>query len=121
VGIGFSAAPHLFIGLIGSIPNHPITSALVSSLDKICGSTARRIFNTTGTNFFKSVFFAVVEEYMKGVVALPPDYFYPFSNKKRHQRNGKDYVQDCSYAIHYWDVSWHPKKIKKRRGLDPGR
>ncbi len=121
VGVGFPAAPQLFIGLIGSIPNHPITSALVSSLDRIRGGTAKNIFNTTGPNFFTSVFFGVVKEYTKGVVVLPPDYFYPFSNKKRGQCNGKDYVEDCSYAIHYWDVSWHPKKMRKKRGLDSGR
>lgn len=121
VGVGFPAAPQLFIGLIGSIPNHPITSALVSSLDRVRGGTWKNIFNTTGPNFFTSVFFGVVKKYIEGVVVLPTDYFYPFPNKQRHQSNGKDYIKDCSYAIHYWDVSWHPTKMKKKRGLDSRR
>lgn len=109
VGVGYPAAPQLYIGLIGSIPNHPITSTLVSSLDKVRGKNWRAIFDTTGADFFTSIFFKLVTEYTKGVVVLPTDYFYPFSNKKRHQDNGRDYIKDCSYAIHYWDVSWLKK------------
>lgn len=121
VGVGYPARPQLCIGLIGSIPGHPIIASLVSSLDTVRRKNCRAISETTGVNFFTSVFFRQVTEHTPGVVVLPTDYFYPFSNKMRHQKNGKDYIKDCSYAIHYWDVSWHPTKIKKRRGLDTGK
>jgi mannosyltransferase OCH1-like enzyme len=108
-GVGYPAKPQLYIGLIGSVPGHSIISAMVSSLDTVRSKNWRAIFETTGADFFTSVFFRVIKEYTPGVVVLPTDYFYPFSNKKRHQDNGKDYIKDCSYAIHYWDVSWLKK------------
>lgn len=107
VGVGYPAAPELYIGLIGSVPGHPIISNVVAAMDKIKSNGWREIFNTTGTYFFTRIFFEVITEYTKGVVVLPTDYFYPFSNKIRHMKNGKDFIKECSYAIHYWDVAWN--------------
>ena len=105
-GIGYPSKLELYIGLIGTIPEHPIISRVVSDMDEVRSKGWREVFNTTGTYFFTSVFFKVVTEYMKGIVALPPDYFYPFPNKERHRKNARAYIKDCSYAIHYWAVSW---------------
>ena len=106
IGVGYPAAPELYIGLIGCVPEHPIISQVVADMDKVRSNNWRDIFNTTGTYFFTSTFFKVVAEYMKGIVVLPPPYFYPFPNKERHRKNARAYIKDCSYAIHYWAVSW---------------
>jgi len=73
---------------------------------------SKDVFNSTGPLFFTKCFFEVVGSYIEGIVVLPPDYFYPFPNQSGFQnRNGRDYIKDCSYGIHYWDVSWiKPKK-----------
>ena len=106
VGVGYRPVPLLYIGLIGSVPGHPVVKALTSAMKTVRGRNADEIFNTTGPHFFNNTFFKVVTKYMEGVVVLPTDYFYPFPGKFRFQSNGKDYIKDCSYAIHYWAVSW---------------
>ena len=106
IGIAYPSKPEFYIGLIGCIPEHPIISRAVSDMDKIRSVGWQAVFKTTGNYFFTSVFFKVVGKYMKGVVPLPPQYFYPWPNKQRHRKNAKAYIKDYSYAIHYWEVSW---------------
>lgn len=105
-GIAYAAKLEFGIGLICSIPNHPILEQIIHNLDKIRDGSTAAIFETTGSVFFTRMFFKVVTEYMKGIVILPYDYIYPFPNNKRHKENGRKYIKDCSYAIHYWKVSW---------------
>jgi len=101
----------LFIGLIGSIPHHPILERLIHSMKRADDRTWRRIFNTTGSYFFTSVFFETITSFTKDIVIFPPDYFYPFPNTDRHsEREPHTYIKAHSYAIHYWEVSWSRKK-----------
>ena len=113
-GISYSSFVELYIGLIASVPNHPILTKVLETMEinKVKGLGWKTIFNTTGTYFFTKSFFEVVTKYMKGIVALPTQYLYPFPNYARHyaKGNGKAYVKDYSYAIHYWEVSWSNKK-----------
>jgi mannosyltransferase OCH1-like enzyme len=109
VGIAYGAKLLFCNGLICSIPNHPILEQIIHNMDKIRGESATAIFETTGSVLFTRIFFKIVTEYMKGIVTLPHDYLYPFPNNKRHLENGKKYIKDCSYAIHYWKVSWLKK------------
>jgi len=107
VGIGFPHTVELYIGLIGSIPHHPIIEHIVKKMIVIKQNGWLDIFKTTGSYFFTRSFFEVITHYIKGVVALPTDYFYPFPNQQRHRKEmGKKYIKNCSYAIHYWEVSW---------------
>lgn len=110
-GISYDPHPIVNIAIIGSIPGHPILKKLLDTMIVTPGDTSKNVFNSTGPLFFTKCFFEVVGEYMKGVTVLPPQYLYPFPNEKGFQnRNGKDYVKECSYAVHYWDVSWIKKK-----------
>jgi inositol phosphorylceramide mannosyltransferase catalytic subunit len=111
-GVGFPSRIELYIGLIGCVPHHPIMEQIVNGMDKIRDGGWPAIFETTGTYFFTRTFFKVVTEYQKGIVMLPPDYFYPFPNQGGHEnRKGRDYIKDCSYAVHHWAVSWgHSRK-----------
>ena len=106
-GIGYPSKVELYIGLIATIPHHPIIERIVLEMNNINSGNWRNIFNSTGSYFFTRVFFEVVGEYMKGVVAMPTGYFYPFSNQTGHQnRDGKKYVKGYSFALHHWAVSW---------------
>jgi len=111
-GISYDAAPIVNIAILGSVPNHPILKKLISSMVVKPSDKSKDVFNSTGPLFFTKCFFEVVGSYIEGIVVLPPDYFYPFPNQSGFQnRNGRDYIKDCSYGIHYWDVSWiKPKK-----------
>lgn len=112
-GVGYPAKVELYIGLIGSSPNHPILRNVIKSMSKkkMTHKHFTDIFNTTGTYFFTDIFFRTIRDFQKGIVVLPTDYFYPFPNHKGFEyEDGKKYIKDCSYAIHYWEVSWQKKK-----------
>jgi len=112
-GVGYPKDVELYIGLIGSVPNHPILNHIVTNMieAKYDGSW-RKMFHTTGTYFFTKMFFEVVNKETKGVVAFPPDFFYPFPNNVRKEENVDRYsfVKPISYALHHWAVSWRAKK-----------
>lgn len=103
----------LFIGLIGSTPNHRVLRKVLSEMNMIKDNNWKDVFNTTGTYFFTKMFFEAVVSYTKGVVIFPPQYFYPFPNHNHEKEtNPKRFVIDKSYAIHYWEVSWSKNKKK---------
>ena len=110
VGIGFPRNVELYIGLFGSIPHHKFLEEIIKRMNTIKDGDWREVFNTTGTYFFTKIFFEVIRKFEKGIVPLPTDYFYPFPNQWGHEhRNGKNYIKDCSYAVHHWAVSWSKK------------
>lgn len=124
VGVGYPSAVELYNGLIGCIPNHPIISNIVRSVGgkKMLDKGFKNVFNITGGYFFTRCFFETITKYAEKIVALPPVYFCPFPNQgKYYLKNGRDYIQDCSYTLHYWALSWIPNLIEKRYGLDSRR
>jgi mannosyltransferase OCH1-like enzyme len=109
--VGYPSAIELYPGLIACIPHHPIIEKVTQEIDKVSKKDIATggILGTTSSYFFTNVFFNVVKEYQKGLVAFPPDYFYPYPNnfKGFRQEDGKTYIKECSYAIHYWAQSWN--------------
>jgi hypothetical protein len=107
--IGYHANIELYPGLIACTPHHPVTEKireLVCDIHHI-PKNANEVLETTSSYFFTRAFWQVIKGYMEGVVAFPPEYFYPFPNEKGHRgRNGMDYIKDFSYAVHHWAVSW---------------
>ena len=121
VGVGYPTQLELYIGLIASIPHHPIMELIVKSMPKIGRRNVKVLFNTTGSYFFTRKFFEIVNNYREGVVVLPTDYLYPFPNKPGHENKmGMKYIKDCSYAVHHWAVSWGKKHdwIQGERFMD---
>jgi mannosyltransferase OCH1-like enzyme len=113
-GISYDKVPIVNIAIIGSISNHPILQRILAVMKVKPSDTSKEVFRSTGPLFFTDVFFEMVDGYKEGVVAFPPDYFYPFPNQLGFKElNGKDYIKDCSYAVHYWDVSWIKPKGRK--------
>jgi mannosyltransferase OCH1-like enzyme len=111
VGVGYPSKVELYIGLIGSTPNNPIMQKLISTISLNGGMSWKSVFKCTGTYFFTRTFFDMVQEYQKGIVILPPAYFYPYPNHADYKPEHKyKYIQECSYAIHHWEVSWSRKK-----------
>jgi len=108
--VGYLSKIELYPGLMACIPNHPIMEKLTQEIDKVTKEKFKQkgIFETTSSYFFTRIFFEAIIKYQKGIVAFPPDYFYPFPNHKGHQyEDGRKYTKECSYAIHYWEVSWN--------------
>lgn len=112
-GIGYDSLLQLYIGLIASVPHHIILDNTLSEIKSdYTGNKGSVIMNTTGANIFTKAFVESVRNNTTGVVAFPPDFFYPFPNNVRKTDYPYQYVQECSYAIHHWAVSWSKAKIK---------
>lgn len=107
-GVGYPTKPELYVGIIGCIPHHPIMEKVVEEVNKISKDiVAAEILKATSSIFFTNNFFEVVSQYQPGIVAFPPDYFYPFPNSKGHEhKDGKKFIKPISLALHHWEVSW---------------
>ena len=108
-GVGYDGSMQLYIGLIATVPNHPILNAscLMYENAEYSGHKASSIMNATGANHFTKVFLKTTTKDTKGVVAFPTDFFYPFPNSVRGEKmTASKYITDASYAIHLWETSW---------------
>jgi mannosyltransferase OCH1-like enzyme len=114
-GIGYDGVLQLYIGLIATVPNHPIINACCNfQTPNYSGNKASTIMNVTGANHFTKAFLDNVTKDTKEVVAFPTDFFYPFPNNVRGEKATADkYITECTYAIHLWETSW---LINKRNG-----
>ncbi len=112
-GIGYPKELELYIGLIASVPNHPVLERIIRQMTVVkYAGRWRNMFHTTGSFFFTRMFLEEVDKETKGVVAFPMEYFYPYPNNVRKLEGiaPYSYVTDNSYAIHHWAVSWKKKK-----------
>lgn len=109
-GISYDAKLVLYIGIIGSAPNHPIINLCVSNISRpFVGDDAMTIMGLTGPYYFTKCFIEGVKQDDKGVVAFPTPFFYPLPNNQRHYPTPHDFISPCSYALHHWFVSWIKK------------
>lgn len=108
-GIAYPTIIEMYVGLIASIPKHPIIKSCIDDMKKISDCSANEIMNTTGNYHFTRCFLKNINTQSKDIVAFPMDFFYPFPNTDRNTIKGdhrKKYIKECSYAIHHWGVSW---------------
>ena len=110
-GVGYPKDLELYVGIIACTPGHPIMAKIVEKVRHITNEDITRdIFSATSSYMFTKCFFEMVDLYQDGIVVFPTDYLYPFPNEKGHEfRNGRDYIKDCSLAVHHWEVSWGSK------------
>jgi mannosyltransferase OCH1-like enzyme len=118
-GIAYTRPAILYNGLIGSIPNHPILQKCIENIHPSTGdNNSDRIMEETGPLFFSRIFFSMKESCKKDVVGFPITYFYAYPNTLRLQNTApnkikKKWIEDESYAIHYWATSWVKNDAKK--------
>ena len=105
-GITTDADAQLYIGILGSMPSHPIMDACASSIKPYYGNDGNGVMDATGPFYFTRHFFSNVSEDTQGVVAFPMDFFYPFPNNVRFTGDALKYITPCSYAVHHWKTSW---------------
>jgi mannosyltransferase OCH1-like enzyme len=106
-GISTDADAQLYIGILGSIPNHPIMVRCTENPQRAKDwRDGNEILLTTGVFYFTRCFFEIVNRETKGVVAFPMSFFYPFPNHLRFTDTAYTYIKPNSYAIHHWKTSW---------------
>jgi mannosyltransferase OCH1-like enzyme len=110
-GLGYGDVFVLYIGIIASIPNHPIIQTCIDDLDTpYRGHDAMEIMHGSGPYHFTKCFLKTIDTDTSGVVVFPFDFFYCLPNTQRAISNPKRYIKECSYGIHYWTVSWQDNK-----------
>jgi mannosyltransferase OCH1-like enzyme len=108
---GYVGKVELYIGLIASIPHHPIIKTYLDDMKGVNkNNSVWDIFSTTGSWYFSDCFFKVVDENSDWVVAFPPKFFYPWPNNDRNCPDPEKYIKSYSYGIHRWFVSWLLRK-----------
>jgi mannosyltransferase OCH1-like enzyme len=109
-----SIHPAVLAGLFGAIPGHPIVDACINNFNKpIATADATKQIQLTDGPFFTECFFQHLHEGGLLNVAFPHKYFYPWPAARRHEATPetvRSYMTRDTYAVHYWEVSWHPKK-----------
>lgn len=110
---GYVGKVELYIGLIASVPNHPIINRMINDMTGVNEhNSVWDIFKTTGSWRFTDVFFQEVNENTDWVCAMPQGFFYPFPNNDRSCPNPEKYIKPYSYALHHWSVAWLLNKKK---------
>jgi mannosyltransferase OCH1-like enzyme len=101
---------HIGIGnaLIASVPGHPILQHCIQEISKSeTGGDPDTIQKVTGPEALKRAFLLLCEKGEYRNVAFPYTYFYPLPSSCREKCVDKaDWVQEESYGIHYWHISW---------------
>lgn len=97
----------LGIGIIGSIPGHPILNGCIEQIrlgwhNKYLEqkATAR-----TGPILCTKVFYAMAGKHALCDIALPASYFYPLACK-HYEMNRLAWVLNGAFAVHHWAKSW---------------
>jgi mannosyltransferase OCH1-like enzyme len=110
-GIAYGDVFVLYVGLIASVPNHPIINACVNNLDTpYRGHGGMEIMQSTGPYYFTKCFLENVDTDPSGVVVFPTSFFYPMPNVMRNRCDPYGYIQEYSYALHHFHVSWQENK-----------
>lgn len=117
VGLTYAKKANILIGLIGSVPEHPILKECITTMrrDKNAKDTFDQILKRTGPAFFTDCFMKKAYTYDGPVIALPSTYFYPWPWQYRDEKNSEKiraWIQPESFAIHHWHVSWNDGKAK---------
>jgi inositol phosphorylceramide mannosyltransferase catalytic subunit len=96
----------LGIGLIGSIPHHPLMNYTIEKLKY--NKDVKQIIVKTGPIFFTRCFIEFFGKSGLRDIAFPASYFYPCGYVQRGQPLDEWYKAEA-YAVHHWAGSWLSK------------
>lgn len=104
----------LGIGLIGSVPGHPVLKCCIDNMAKNAAYYPQ-IIQKTGPIYFTRVFELVAPLLQDRTVALPATYFYP---KGYTQKDADETLwrRPESFAVHHWEGSWLKKEAFVHKG-----
>jgi len=97
----------LGIGIIGSIPGHPILKKCIDNIKNDWHKMAYQQMATarTGPIFCTKVFYEIAGRNTFIDIALPARYFYPLGSTESELKR-EQWVQEGSFTVHHWAKSW---------------
>jgi mannosyltransferase OCH1-like enzyme len=89
----------------GSRPGHPFLKACMERTTRLFAETGELPRSpTVVTMLLREMGLTTYGlQQVQGVTLYPREYFYPFSWTERFT---PDCIQDATYCVHYWEVSW---------------
>jgi len=100
----------LGIGLIGTVPGHPLLRACINHMAENASHFVQ-VIQRTGPLYFTRVFEAIAPLLYDRTVALPSTYFYPKGYTQTEQPEAV-WRRPESYAVHHWEGSWLKKEAQ---------
>ncbi|MCX5922356.1 MAG: glycosyltransferase [Candidatus Dependentiae bacterium] len=97
----------LGIGLIGSIPGHPLLKSWIERVKETWynKNVQGKITARTGPIHCTKVFYDTAGRGTTCDIALPASYFYPLGCQEYDIQRGA-WLQEGAFAVHYWAKSW---------------
>lgn len=97
----------LGIGIIGSIPGHPLLNACIERVKDGWNNKhlEQKATARTGPIHCTKVFYAAADKNGLCDIALPASYFYPLGCKE-YDIDIIRWVQEGAFAVHHWAKSW---------------
>ncbi len=111
------------IGALGSIPDHPLLKAVMTSISE-AGSKydINNIMERTGPIHFTKIFVKEAPKLSGSIVAYPVTYFYPVPNTIRGQNcfdKAKEFIKPETFGVHLWECSWmRPQAFLQQNQID---
>lgn len=118
IGMLNGGGSEVAIGLIGSVPEHPILDTVINSMHEANSDDAEQVLETTGNYHFLRSFMRVAPHDNSRIITFPCNFFYPAPNSERFltPREQDEWITPESFAIHYWSCSWQkPEAIVQKR------
>jgi mannosyltransferase OCH1-like enzyme len=110
----------LGIGLIGTVPHHPLLKLCLDNLKANC-MQQQQIVARTGPIYFTRVFGSLAPLLSSATVALPASFFYPRGYYQTAEEKAT-WLCPESFAVHHWEGSWLKKEAfvpqEARSGAD---
>jgi mannosyltransferase OCH1-like enzyme len=106
--------PQIGNGLIISVPKCSLLKALIDNLPKYSEvKTYSEIMSYAGPFYLTKIIFKNM--FLKNVVILPSQYFYPWPSFMIHsERNRYSWATKKTFAMHHWEASWLKKSFISR-------
>jgi mannosyltransferase OCH1-like enzyme len=95
------------IGIIGSIPKHPILKHVIDGISKNWENTLYKNMATarTGPIYMTRMFYRYAGHTGTRDIAFPAHYFYPLGVTE-YGVHKNAWIDAGSYGVHYWAKSW---------------
>ncbi|MDR3550085.1 MAG: glycosyltransferase [Candidatus Babeliales bacterium] len=95
----------LGIGIIGSVPYHPMLKQCIESIGDTWDAIADKTTARTGPLFFTKIFYRYAAQDDLCNIAFPATYFYPLGCKEYGSAKTA-WAKQGSFAVHHWAKSW---------------
>lgn len=110
----FSYAPQIANGLIISTKNNLILNNVIENLQEYNGEkTGMDVLKYSGPIYLTETI-KNLKNKVSNIVFMPSQYFYPWPNFLKNEKNFHEFFTDNSFGVHHWEVSWLKKNMFQR-------